>query len=99
MIQVTDRAAEALGRLLSDQGAQAVVRILVRERGCNCSRYRMALEPGARPGDRVLEVGGVRVVADPRAAELLTGAVLDYVPEGFVIRPPEEAAGCGCNGH
>ncbi len=107
MVQVTEKAAVKAREVLQRMGApEAAVRVLVNLKGCNCSRYRMAVDPQVRPEDRVVEVGGVRFVADPQAAELLVGAVLDYHEEngdgGFVIQPPVEAAhdgGCGCGAH
>ncbi len=111
MIQVTQEAVQALKDELERLGRPgAAVRILVKEKGCNCSRYRLAVEDAPAPGDRVVELEGLKVVADPRAAELLSGAVLDYVRQngtgGFVIHPPQEVAlekheghGCGCGHH
>jgi len=106
MIQVTERAAIKAKEVLEQMGArEAAVRVLVNLKGCSCSRYRMAIDPRVTPEDRVVEVGGVRFVADPEAAQHLSGAVLDFLEEGgaegFVIRAPETAGpgGCGCGAH
>ncbi len=106
MVQVTERAATKAREVLEQMGAQgAAVRVLVNLKGCNCSRYRMAIDPRVTPEDRVVEVGGVRFVADPEAARHLLGAVIDFLEEngtgGFVIRGPEQAGqgGCGCGAH
>ncbi len=107
MIEITERAAREARALLDNLGRPgAAIRLLVREKGCNCSRYRMAVDDEARAGDRVLERGGVRFLLDPRSAELLAGAVVDFVEEGggrgFVIQgapePGHDGDGCGC-GH
>lgn len=108
MIEVTERAAKEARALLQNLGRPAAaIRLLVREKGCNCSRYRMAVDEEVREGDRVVERGGVRFLFDPRSAELLAGAVVDFVEEatgrGFVIQgasePDHDQGGCGCGHH
>lgn len=111
MIEVTPRALLEAQSVLQRLGAkQAAIRILVKEKGCNCSRYRMAIDDEVREGDRVLEIEGVRFLFDPKSAAALEGGVLDFVDEGhrrgFVIHGGAEAehhhhhdGGCGCGHH
>ena len=109
MIQVTERAAIKAKEVLERMGMPAAaVRLVVNLKGCNCSRYRMAIDAQVSPEDRVVEVDGVRFVADPEAARLLEGARLDYRAdadgEGFVIEGPPASdpaheEGCGCGHH
>ena len=105
MVQVTPKAAEMLRHTLRQHGAEGrPIRLLVREKGCNCSKYRMAIDEAVREDDLVVEVEGLRLVIDPKSAPALEGVVVDFAegPQGagFVIQaPPEQGdAGCGC-GH
>jgi iron-sulfur cluster assembly protein len=102
MIQITDRAAAHICRMLAkrDRGERAL-RVGVRAGGCSGFEYTFGWEVAPRPGDCVFEgSGGAQVFVDPRSLRLLDGIVLDYdtslLSKGFVIDNPHATSICGC---
>lgn len=69
--------------------------------GCSGFRYVMGTSASADEGDLVFEgEGGARAAVDPVSADLLGGAVLDWVEDltgsRFEVRNPNARSGCGC---
>ena len=50
--------------------------------------------------DQVVDVNGVRLLIDPKAAMFILGTEMDYVEDtlqsGFVFVNPNEKGRCGC---
>jgi iron-sulfur cluster assembly protein len=93
-ISVTDRAAEEVKAVLTDQGEpDAMLRIYVAGGG-------MALETEPMEGDRIFEEKGVRIVIDQQSYPYLIGANVDYLEglmgAGFKIDNPNAKSSCGC---
>lgn len=100
-ISVTDRAAEEVRAVLTDQGEpDAMLRIYVAGGGCSGLQYGMALETEPMEGDRVFEEKGVRIVIDQQSYPYLMGANVDYLEglmgAGFKIENPNAKSSCGC---
>ena len=93
-IDLTPDAAEHLKRDLDGR----ILRIAFTT-GCGGSGYRLASASEPVDGDRVIELGGVRVALDEMAASRLDGAVIEYDAEedGYSLDHPDavEAAWCG----
>ena len=102
MIQITDRAAAQIQKMLAKRGrGERALRLGVRAGGCSGFEYTFGWEATPRPGDSVFDgPDGSRVFVDARSLRLLDGIVLDYdtslLTRGFVVDNPHAAATCGC---
>lgn len=101
MIELTESAADAVRTALAGAAGQAEgLRIIVEAGGCAGLRYRMGLETGERPGDLVVEQGGVRLYLDLLTQRHVDGLVVDFVDgveqSGFVFDNPNAASRCSC---
>jgi iron-sulfur cluster assembly accessory protein len=101
MINVTDSAVRQLRSLLEAQptGAQKGLRVQIAKGGCSGLQYEMALDE-RRPGDAVVERGGVQFLIDAESAGYLENATLDFRDDltaaGFHIVNPNASRTCGC---
>jgi len=101
MINITDRAAEQVHGLLEKQEKpNAMLRVFVSGGGCSGYSYGMTLEEEPMEGDQQFSINGVGVIIDPRSAQYLEGANIDFVDNmmggGFKIDNPNAASSCGC---
>ena len=102
MIQITDRAAAQIRKMLATRGRdERGLRVGVKSGGCVGFEYTFAWESAARTGDSVFDGGnGANVFVDPKSLRLLDGIVLDYdtslLSKGFVIDNPHATSTCGC---
>lgn len=111
-LTVTDGAREQLTTLLAgrDEGPTAIRIFAQQGGGCACSGpgFGMGLDDVSEQ-DEVVEVGTLKIIADPASALALEGASIDYVndvmQQGFAIEAPNAAllggggggGGCGCS--
>lgn len=100
-LTVTDRAAQEVKAVLTDQGEpNAMLRIYVAGGGCSGLQYGMALETEPMEGDQVFEQNGVRIIIDQQSFPYLNGAHVDYLEglmgAGFKIDNPNAKSSCGC---
>lgn len=101
-IQLSSTAVERVRELLRDQGLIAGgLRVGVKGGGCSGFSYDLSLDSQERPGDEVLDVGGIRVFVDTRSMMYLDGITIDYKDEGmmrrgFIFHNPNASASCGC---
>ena len=101
MVTLSDRAAvEVKGLLGKQEKPDAMLRVFVAGGGCSGYSYGMSLEEEASEGDQTFNLSGVKVIIDPRSAQLMGGAEIDYVDSmmggGFKIENPNAASSCGC---
>jgi iron-sulfur cluster assembly accessory protein len=102
MIQITDRAAAHIQKMLARRGRdERALRLGLRAGGCSGFEYTFGWEAAPGPGDSVFDgPDGARVFVDARSLRLLDGIVLDYdtslLSRGFVIDNPHAAGTCGC---
>ena len=101
MVTLSDRAAEEVKGLLEKQEKpDAMLRVFVAGGGCSGFQYGMSLEEEAGEGDQTFDLNGVKVIIDPRSAQFIGGAEIDYVDSmmggGFKIENPNAASSCGC---
>jgi iron-sulfur cluster assembly protein len=106
-ITVTEKAASAVRRIISDQAGQPNVpeKIYLRMRvvggGCSGFQHKLDLDPDINEKlDEVFDFHGVPVVVDKRSLMYLDGATVDYHDElnkqGFSITNPQAKGTCGC---
>ena len=103
MIIITDRAAtEVKGLLERQEKPDAMLRVFVSGGGCSGFQYGMTLEEEGMEGDENFDVNGVKVIIDPRSAQYLEGANIDFVDNlmggGSKIDNPNAKSSGGC-GH
>jgi iron-sulfur cluster assembly protein len=101
MINVTEKAAENVKRILEEKGvATGALRVFVAGGGCSGYQYGMTLAQDVEEDDFVVEASGVRLLVDPESAPLLEGAEIDYVDDimksGFTIFNPNAVKSCAC---
>ena len=63
--------------------------------------YNLAIDTEVRPGDKVFEVDGVKLLVDMKSFLYLDGSTLDYKDEGlmqrgFMFVNPNSSGACGC---
>lgn len=96
----TEVAVEKLREAASREGEGFGLRVGVVNGGCSGLQYHLAFEPGARDGDLVFDVGGVKVFVDAESRPHLEGTTLDYVVSlhgaGFKFLNPNASRTCGC---
>ena len=100
-ISFTPAAAARARDLLAVKGGDAVgIRLAVKPTGCSGYSYRLDFTREIRADDAVVELGGVRIVVDAKAAQLVAGTEVDFVEDRlgaqFVFKNPLEKARCGC---
>lgn len=100
-ITLTDAALQRMSALIAERGKpSAGVRIGVRTRGCSGLSYTLEFADEKEPMDQVMEVNGINVLIDPKAALFIIGTEMDFVESemesGFVFRNPNEKGRCGC---
>ena len=106
-INVNERAAEEVKRIIGEQQQQAnapekiYLRMRVVGGGCSGFQHKLDLDPAVNPKlDDVYEFHGVPVVVDKRSLMYLENAVVDFHDDlnkrGFSINNPSAKGTCGC---
>jgi iron-sulfur cluster assembly protein len=76
------------------------LRVSVAGGGCSGFSYKLDFENEQKPGDTVVEMGGLSIYTDESSIEHLAGTVIDYVTAlyggGFKFRNPNATGTCGC---
>jgi iron-sulfur cluster assembly protein len=100
-VKLSDRAAEKIRELLSDQenGAEQALRVAVRGGGCSGFQYALAFD-APKAEDHRFEDKGVAVVVDKTSMQFVFGSEVDWVDglqgAGFSVNNPNVVAACGC---
>ena len=100
-VKLSDRAAEKIRELLSEQenGAEQALRVAVRGGGCSGFQYALAFDQ-RKDDDHVFEDNGVAVCVDKTSMQFVFGSEVDYVDglqgAGFAVNNPNVVAACGC---
>jgi iron-sulfur cluster assembly protein len=98
---VTEKAAEHILKIMKKEGVDGqALRVSAVPGGCSGYEYSMEFAPEPRPGDEVIETGGLRVYIDRDSVPKLAGTVIDYVSGlyggGLRFTNPKAAHTCGC---
>ena len=100
VIKLSDKAADRIKSILSNDKTSLGVRIGVKSGGCAGMSYVMEYAKKTNPNDEVIEDKGVKVLIDPSAVIYLLGTEMDYKKEElsstFVFKNPNETERCGC---
>ena len=100
VIKLSDKAANRIKEILSQEKDTMGVRIGVKSGGCAGMAYIMEYAKTHQPNDELIEDKGVKVFIDPSAIMYLLGTEMDYKVEefssSFVFKNPNETERCGC---
>ena len=100
IVEITDRAAKRVVRILSAEPSGAMLRVAVNGGGCSGFQYAFDIEKHRLPDDVVLERDGAIVLIDPVSLGFLGGSRIDFVDDligqSFKIDNPNATASCGC---
>ncbi len=102
MIQLTDKAAEEVKRLIQTQNLPESVglRVGVKGGGCSGLSYSLNFDTEQRENDRVFDSRGVKILVDSKSFLYLSGTRLDYTDglngSGFIFDNPNASQSCGC---
>ena len=101
MLQLTERAAEKVGEILTSQEPQpSGLRISVVGGGCSGFTYSMAFENTPGMLDKTYDFKGLKVFVDQASMLYLDGVEVDYVESlegsGFKFNNPNVKSTCGC---
>lgn len=101
-IGVTDPAARKVAQLAAREGRAApLLRLRVVAGGCSGFSYRLSFEDAAEADDLVVSaIDGVRVLVDPRSADIVRGSTLDLdqnlLGGGLKVLNPRAVHECAC---
>lgn len=100
MVTITSTAAEKLKAIMTEKGIQEEgLRIQVTGGGCSGFQYQLQFD-NVKPGDKVFEHEGVKLLVDPKSYLFLNSSEVDYVDSlygaGFTIKNPNAKSTCGC---
>lgn len=103
-VQITERAAREVLRVIEEQGFDAQstwVRIGAKGGGCSGFTYVLDFDRnGPTEFDLTFEMHGVRLVIDKKSEFFMGGTILDFndglLDRGFVFKNPGATGTCGC---
>jgi len=102
VIQLTERAAHEVRRIVAEQKLPdaTALRVGVKGGGCSGFSYTLGFDDQVSETDQVYDVDGVRVVCDPKSFLYLNGTQIDFednlMGRGFKFGNPNAAKSCGC---
>lgn len=100
-VNLTPKAVEMVRKMLAKEGlgADQGLRIGVVGGGCSGFQYQLNFDH-QKEGDRIVDLGGVRVFVDDFSLPYIAGTTLDYVEglhgAGFRFDNPRASRTCGC---
>ena len=102
MIDITEKAADEVRRILTEQKRpdETALRVGVKGGGCSGFSYTLGFDDQIIEIDQISECEGVRVVCDPKSFLYLNGTYVDFednlMGRGFTFVNPNANKTCGC---
>jgi iron-sulfur cluster assembly protein len=103
MVNMTERAAQEVKRVISEgqHSEETFLRVRITAGGCSGFSYALGFDQSFDDvADDVVEQHGVKVVIDKKSALYLDGTTLDYHAgldrSGFHFENPNATKTCGC---
>jgi len=101
MITITDRARAHVLDLIKDNNlGDAALRLAVAGGGCGGSSYELSLDAVAREGDKVYDLGDLKIRVDKLSRPFVGDTQIDYEETpygaGFSYANPQATSVCGC---
>ena len=101
-ITISERAVKEVRRIVEDQSLPdgTALRVGVKGGGCSGFSYTLGFDDKINEVDQIEEVGGIRVVCDPKSFLYLNGIMVDFeeslMGRGFKFTNPNASKSCGC---
>ena len=102
-IQITERAAKEIQRVIAEQALPASCHVRLGAKGGGCSGFTYVLDfdkNGPTEFDLTYEQHDVRIVIDKKSEFFMGGTELDFndglLDRGFVFKNPQASGTCGC---
>jgi iron-sulfur cluster assembly protein len=102
-IVLTEKAANAIKKIVSENQMPETTRLRVGVKGGGCSGFSYMLDLTEEPtgeADEELDSQGVKILCDSKSLLYLGGTEIDYKDEvmgsGFVFKNPNATSTCGC---
>ena len=102
-IQITERAAKEVRRVIEENGLPEGTCVRIGAKGGGCSGFSYVLDfeqEGAGPNDLTFDQHGVRMVIDKKSEFFMGGTILDFndglLNRGFEFKNPSAKGTCGC---
>ncbi len=99
-VQINETTINEIAAVL-DQNAdrERTVRIFVSGMQCSGPAFGLALDPAVAE-DAVYECGNFKLVMDQELVQAYDEWIIDFVQDGFLVKPANMASGCGsgCGG-
>ena len=99
-IALSERAADRVRQLISEEGDELKLRVFVTGGGCSGFSYGFTFDEAVAEDDAVVERLGVTLVVDSLSYPYLSGSMVDYKEDlqgaQFVVSNPNAASTCGC---
>jgi len=101
IVGLTASAAKRIRAIVAGEGNPGLrLRLSISGGGCSGFQYGFTLDDQQHGDDILIERDGAVLVVDTTSAELMQGAVLDFVEDlsgaGFQVKNPQATASCGC---
>ncbi len=99
-VTISDNAANKIKQMMvSENKEDQGLRVKVVGGGCSGLHYKLDFDD-PKPGDRIFENAGAKVIVDTKSLLYLTGTELEYqetlMQSGFVFQNPNVKRTCGC---
>ena len=101
-ITLTERAAEEIKRIFTQQkmSEETALRVSIKGGGCSGFTYNLGVAKAPADDDEVFVTHDVRVVCDRKSYLYLNGIEVDFnddlMNRGFVFNNPNAKGQCGC---
>ncbi len=99
-VTISDNAANKIKQMMASENKEDQgLRVKVVGGGCSGLHYKLDFDD-PKPGDRIFENAGAKVIVDTKSLLYLTGTALEYketlMQSGFVFQNPNVKRTCGC---
>jgi iron-sulfur cluster assembly protein len=101
-IKVTEKAVKEIKRIMTENNLPEnfALRVGIKGGGCSGLSYNLAFDSNSRPGDKIIESGGIKIFVDGKSFFYLSGTELDFSDglngRGFIFNNPNASKTCGC---
>ena len=102
MIELTEKSANKLRQVLSEQGVteDVLLRVGIKAGGCSGFTYVLDLDSKPTKFDKFFESFGIGILCDKKSLLYIKGLILDWnddlMNRGFVFNNPKAKSSCGC---
>lgn len=103
LLQITDAARQRLLEVASGEDVnvgETYLRVAVVPGGCSGLTYDLGWDTTLQDVDETVDLGGIRIVLDPRSLAYVEGTTLDFSDgldgQGFHFHNPQAVRTCAC---